>query len=161
MQQFILDTSKLDEDSLGPFIFASGTATLGNLEASATALVINQVTATAALDGLISTATSIVENVVTATANLGGLTATATQVTPQPEPSGGGGRNRFDTDRHLVNLRRPKPQPKVEILPEVKFTVIVKGRARTTSKIQAKAESKITFSILDDDAEVLALIQEN
>ena len=136
MAQFILDTSQLDQDVLGPVVFATGSAELG---------------------GLTSAATALVENVVTASANLGSLTATATQ--QSPEPQGGGGRSIFDTDRHLVNLRRPRPlpQPTVEITPEVTIT-IVKGRARTSTKMQAKAESKITFSILEDDAELLSLI---
>jgi len=138
MAQFILDTSQLDQDLLGPVVFATGSAELG---------------------GLTSTATALVTNVVTANASLGSLTATATQQSPEPEPQGGGGRSIFDTDRHLVNLRRPRPlpQPTVEITPEVTIT-IVKGRARTSSKIQGKAESKITFSILEDDAELLSLI---
>jgi hypothetical protein len=140
MAQFILDTSQLNQDVLGPVVFATGQADLGSVAA---------------------TANAVVTNVVTATASLGGLTATASQFQPTPEPTGGGGGRRlFDTDRTLVNLRRPRPlpQPKVETLPEVKVTVVVKGRARTTSKFQASAESSITFSILDDDAEVLALL---
>jgi hypothetical protein len=136
MAQFILDTSELDEDVLGPVVFATGSAELG---------------------GLAATATALVTNVVSASASLGSLTAIATQQSPQPQ--GGGGRSIFDTDRHLVNLRRPRPlpQPTVQITPEVTIT-IVKGRARTSSKMQAKAESKITFSILEDDAEILSLI---
>ena len=138
MAQFVLDSSQLDQDVLGPVVFASGTAVLG---------------------GLTGTATAIVTNVVTATASLGSLTATATQVTPEPE--GGGGRNRFDTDRHLINLRRPRPvpQPQVEIQPEiVKVTVVIKGKARSTNKLEAIATSQIQWSILDDDAEILSLI---
>lgn len=136
MAQFILDTSQLDQDVLGPVVFATAAAELG---------------------GLNSTATALITNVVTASASLGSLTAVATQPSPQPQ-GGGGSSNKFDTEQILLNLQRPRlPQPKVINIPEVTIT-IVSGRARSINKLQGKAESIISFSILDDDAEVLSMI---
>lgn len=135
MAQFILDTSQLDQDVLGPVVFATASAELG---------------------GLTSTATALIENFVTANASLGSLTAIATQ--PSPQPQGGGSSSRFDTEQILLNLQRPRlPQPKVINIPEVTITIVT-GRARSNNKLQGKAESIISFSILDDDAEVLSMI---
>ena len=44
MAQFILDTSQLDQDVLGPVVFSTGSAELGGLTSAATALVENVVT---------------------------------------------------------------------------------------------------------------------
>ena len=52
MAQFILDTSELDTDVLGPITFATATASLGSSSASATAEITNVVSATANLGGL-------------------------------------------------------------------------------------------------------------
>lgn len=52
MAQFILDTSELDVDVLGPITFATATANLGSSTASATAEITNVVSATANLGGL-------------------------------------------------------------------------------------------------------------
>ena len=62
MAQFVLDTSELDVDVLGPITFATANATLGSLSATATARI---------------------DNIVSATATLGGLSAQA--IIPQPE----------------------------------------------------------------------------
>ena len=52
MAQFVLDSSELDVDVLGPITFATATANLGSISASATAQITNVVSATAALGGL-------------------------------------------------------------------------------------------------------------
>lgn len=57
MAQFILDTSELDFDVLGPITFATATANLGSSTASATAQITNVVSASAPLGGLSASAT--------------------------------------------------------------------------------------------------------
>ena len=52
MAQFILDTSELDVDVLGPITFATATANLGSSTASAIAQITNVVSASAPLGGL-------------------------------------------------------------------------------------------------------------
>jgi hypothetical protein len=57
MAQFVLDTSELDVDVLGPITFATANATLGSISASATARIDNIVSASAPLGGLLAQAT--------------------------------------------------------------------------------------------------------
>ena len=57
MAQFILDTSELDTDVLGPITFATATANLGSSTANATAQITNVVSASAPLGGLSASAT--------------------------------------------------------------------------------------------------------
>jgi hypothetical protein len=57
MAQFVLDSSELDVDVLGPITFATATASLGSSSASATAEITNVVSATANLGGLSASAT--------------------------------------------------------------------------------------------------------
>lgn len=57
MAQFVLDSSQLDVDVLGPITFATATANLGSSTASATAEITNVVSATANLGGLAASAT--------------------------------------------------------------------------------------------------------
>jgi hypothetical protein len=57
MAQFVLDTSELDVDVLGPITFATANATLGSLSATATARIDNIVSASAPLGGLLAQAT--------------------------------------------------------------------------------------------------------
>jgi hypothetical protein len=52
MAQFVLGSSELDVDVLGPITFATAEANLGSFTASATAEIINVVSATATLGGL-------------------------------------------------------------------------------------------------------------
>lgn len=56
MAQFVLDTSQLDVDVLGPITFATANATFGSLSATATARIDNIVSASAPLGGLIAQA---------------------------------------------------------------------------------------------------------
>ena len=126
MAQFVLDSSQLDVDVLGPITFATATANLG----SSTANAIAEIT-----------------NVVSATANLGGLSANA--VIPSDEV-----------------ILSPVGQPNYiqpnfpEIIEPVKITVSIKTATAKTKlgTLSSKSTSRIDFSILDDDAEVLLLV---
>ena len=56
MAQFVLGSSELDVDVLGPITFATAEANLGSSTASATAQITNVVSATATLGGLLANA---------------------------------------------------------------------------------------------------------
>jgi hypothetical protein len=88
MAQFVLDTSQLDVDVLGPITFATANATLGSLSATATARI---------------------DNIVSASAPLGGLLAQAT--IPQPESAvvGSFGMPNFVQPNFVL----PRPEPKI------------------------------------------------
>ena len=186
-RSFILDTSELDGTDVlngSPFLtIATGTATLGALTASAsadvqatvfaiastelggltstaTATVVLSATASANLGGLAASAVTAVAQDAVATANLGGLVATATAsdapappTPPAPEPTPSGGRRVYSTT----------PRKKIEPLPIVEIPVIQPKRryavaSATLGATTCTATSSITFSILDDDAEVLLLV---
>jgi len=88
MAQFVLDTSELDVDVLGPITFATANATLGSISA---------------------TASVEIDNIVSATATLGGLSAQAT--IPQPETAvvGSFGMPNFVQPNFIA----PTPEPKI------------------------------------------------
>jgi len=67
MAQFILDTSELDADVLGPIVFATASSDLLNLNGAATSTVTDVVGALAELGSLVATA-----NVPTSAAGLSG-----------------------------------------------------------------------------------------
>ena len=67
MAQFILDTSELDADVLGPIVFATASSDLLNLNGAATSTVTDVVGALAQLGSLVATA-----NVPTSAAGLSG-----------------------------------------------------------------------------------------
>lgn len=126
MAQFVLDSSQLDVDVLGPITFATATANLGSSTASATAEI---------------------TNVVSATASLGGLAASAT----------------VPSNEIIVNqVGQPNYiQPNFPtIIEPVKVTVSIKTATAKTKlgTLSSKSTSRIDFSILDDDAEVLLLV---
>ena len=127
MAQFVLDTSQLGVDVLGPIVYA---------------------TASADLQGLTATATAEVTNVVTATANLGGLAATV--VVPQEQTASS------STGYSFVQPNFPavEPEPQIEITIK---TVVATAKTKMTG-MKASAESRIDFSIIEDDAEILLLI---
>ena len=135
---------------------ATAVADLGALDASATTKVSKTVIASADLGGLDASATTKVDKTAIASADLGGLVATADatdtppEPTPEPTPSGG---------RQYAAPRRKKIEP----LPEVEIPVIQPKRRyavclTSMGGMTAQAEATITFSILDDDAEVLLLV---
>ena len=126
MAQFVLDSSELDVDVLGPITFATATANLGSFTASAIA----QIT-----------------NVVSATATLGGLAASVVISSGEVIQSQAG----------LPNYIQPNFP---EIIEPVKITVSIKTATAKTKlgTLSSKSTSRIDFSILDDDAEVLLLV---
>ena len=135
---------------------ATASADLGALDASATTKVSKTVIASADLGGLDASATTKVSKTVIASADLGGLVATADatdtppEPTPEPIPSGG---------RQYAAPRRKNIEP----LPEVEIPIIQPKRryavcSTSLGGMTAQAEAMITFSILDDDAEVLLLV---
>ena len=135
---------------------ATAEAQLGGLASSATATVVLPATASADLGGLVASAITAVEQNAVASADLGGLVATANSIptppepTPEPTPVGG---------RQYAAPRRKKIEP----LPVVEIPVIQPKRRYAVSLtslggMTSKATSTITFSILDDDAEVLLLV---
>jgi hypothetical protein len=136
---------------------ATAETQLGGLVASATATVVLPATASANLGGLVASAVTAVEQDAVATANLGGLVATAdaTDTPPEPEPETkpSGGRRVYSTT----------PRKKIEPLPPVEIPVIEPKRryavvSTSLNGMQAQATSTITFSILDDDAELLLML---
>ena len=136
--------------------FAALSAPLGGLDANASATVTEFAVASADLGGLDANASATVTEFAIASADLGGLVATANATvipptpTPEPIPSGG---------RQYAAPRRKKIEP----LPEVEIPVIQPKRRyavclTSLGGMTAQAEATITFSILDDDAEVLLLV---
>jgi hypothetical protein len=134
--------------------FAVLSAPLGGLDASASATVVQFAVLSAPLGGLDATAIAQSEGFPVFTATLGGLVATATAGDiPVPEPTPSGGRRVYSTS----------PRKKIEPLPQVEIPVIQpKRRYAVASAIlggaSSTATSLITFSILDDDAEILLLV---
>jgi hypothetical protein len=126
MAQFVLDSSELDVDVLGPITFATATANLGSSTASATAEI---------------------TNVVSASANLGGLSANAI-VASNKISSGSSGQPNY------IQPNFPT------IIEPVKITISIKTATAKTKlgTLSSKSTSRIDFSILDDDAEVLLLV---
>jgi hypothetical protein len=132
-------------------------AALGGGVASVVASVSNLVSASAVLGGLSSTAVASVAGVVTASASLGGLTSSA-QATVDPAPS------------------PPPPQypggnpwyrrPKVERVEEVVEVVVeplrvplqVFGVGASVGSLSSSAVAEVTWSILEDEAELLLLV---
>ena len=146
--QFLLDSGVLDTDLLGPVVIVEATATLGGLAPSATSLVTVEVTASATLGTLEATARAAETISATAVATLGALEATAnTQpVTPTEAVSGGG-------SNFVQPYFPPKPEKQV-----VEVSTIIAGAQSALGSVNAEAMAQITFSILEDDEEVLLLI---
>lgn len=126
MAQFVLGTSQIGVDVLGPIVYATS--------------------ATADLQGLTATATAQVNNVVTATANLGGLSASATILQEQNASS--------STGYSYVQPNFPALEQQIEIT----IKTVVATAKTNMAGIKASAESRIDFSIIEDDAEILLLI---
>ena len=138
---------------------ATASATLGGLASSATATVALPATASADLGGLAASAITAVEQNAVATASLGGLVATVDSIPtppePEPTPKPSGGRRVYST------TPRKKIEPVIE--PIVEIPVIEPKRryavaSTSLTGMQAQATSTITFSILEDDAELLLML---
>ena len=126
MAQFVLDTSQLDFDVLGPITFATASASLGSVTATATAEIDNIVAANAPLGALVAQA-SIPQSTVQTAGSLG----VPNYVQPNiiiPE----------------IHIKQPKK---------------IKAKAKTQlGAMKIQATSRIDFSVLNDDAELLLLI---
>ena len=146
--QFVLDTGVLDTDLLGPVVIASASADLGAITPSATSLVTHLVTMAAPLGTVTATARAADTIQATANAPLGSLDATANS---RPESaivaSTGGG----------INFVQPN-FPQVVPPQQIEISTIIAGANASLGSIGSQAMAEITFSILEDDAEVLLLI---
>jgi len=137
---------------------ATLSASLGGLVGSASATVIHSATLSATLGELVASAINAVAQDAVLSADLGGLVATANSIPtppePEPEPTPTGG-------RQYAAPRRKKIQPIIE--PVVEIPVIQPKRryavcSTSLNGMKSQAVGTITFSILEDDAEVLLLV---
>jgi hypothetical protein len=106
------------------------------------------VSASADLYGISSSGSSLVTHLVTMQAELGGLSANANT---QPDTPGG--------DEGGISHGFVQPSfPQVIPPQEIKISKIYAGAVAGLGAVNAIAMSKISFSIMEDDAEVLLLI---
>lgn len=132
-------------------------AALGAGVGSAVASVSNLVSASATLGGLTSTAVASVAGSVTASALLGELTSSAqATVDPAPTPPAPqypGGNPWY---------RRPQvvQQPKVEevVVEPLRVPLQVFGVGSSVGSLSSSAVAEVTWSILEDEAELLLLV---
>jgi hypothetical protein len=132
------------------------TANLGGLVASATTKTTKSAIATANLGGLVASATTKTSKFSIASSDLGGLTASATAVVipPSAPPSPNGGRRNYPpTRRKKIEPFEPNYEP-VPITPKVRYGVC----SAVLGSVKSQATGSITFSILDDDAEILLMV---
>ena len=106
------------------------------------------VSANADLGGISSSGSSLVTHLVTMGAELGGLSANANTAPDTPGGDEGG------TTHGFVQPYFPPVIPPQEI----KISTIYAGAVAGLGAVNAKAMSEISFSIMEDDAEVLLLI---
>jgi len=138
----------------------SADAVLGAGVGSATALVSHQVSAQAVLGGLSATATANVLGSVTASASLGGLVASANATVdpaPTPPPAQYPGGNPWYRRPQVV--QQPKVEEVVQVvidLPRLPRRVFASGSS--SSFMTSSAVGVVTWSILEDEAELLLLI---
>ena len=106
------------------------------------------VSASADLGGISSSGSSLVTHLVTMQAELGGLSANANT---QPDTPGG--------DEGGISHGFVQPSfPQVIPPQEIKISTIYAGAVAGLGAVNAIAISEISFSIMEDDAEVLLLI---
>jgi hypothetical protein len=106
------------------------------------------VSANSDLGGISSSGSSLVTHLVTMGAELGGLSANANTVPDTPSGFEGG------TSHGFVQPSFPQVIPPQEI----KISTIYAGAVAGLGAVNASAMSEISFSIMEDDAEVLLLI---
>lgn len=147
--QFILDSGLLNTDLLGPVVVVTASADLGSLGSSSTSVVTHKVTATGALGSLTATARAADTIQAIANAPLGSLNANADTipVTPTVAASTIGSPNYVQP-----NFVQPTPPQ------EIKVSIIIAGASASLGLLGSQAMAEISFSILEDDAEVLLLI---
>lgn len=139
---------------------AVAVASLGGLDASATTKVAKDVIASASLGGLDASATTKVAKTAIASADLGGLDATASaqSVVPEPPvipPSG----SRWWRQPATPVKKQELPEQIVIEIPKPRRPVLVSAQAVSRlGGVDVGALGSITFSSLDDDAEVLLLV---
>lgn len=143
--QFVLGEGVLDTDLLGPIIIVSAEAPLGAIDPTATSLVTKEATATATLGGADATAQSASIISAIATANLGSLTASA-DTTPTPVATG------YSQGRGYAQPYFPPTEE------PTKVNEVVASAVSNLGLVKSEALSQITFSIIEDDNEVLLLI---
>jgi len=131
-------------------------AALGAGVASAVASVSNLVSASASLGGLSAVAVANVAGVVTASALLGGLTSSAQATVdpaPSPPPQYPGGNPWY---------RRPKVERVEEVVEVVvqplRVPLQVFGVGASVGSLSSSAVAEVTWSILEDEAELLLLV---
>lgn len=139
---------------------AVAVASLGGLDASATTKVVKDVIASAPLGGLDASATTKVAKTAIASADLGGLAASASAQSAPPEPpvippSG----SRWWKQPSTPVKKQELPEQIVVEIPKPRRPVLVSAQAGSRlGGLDVGALGSMTFSILDDDAEVLLLV---
>jgi hypothetical protein len=139
---------------------AVAVASLGGLDASATTKVVKDVIAQASLGGLEASATTKVAKTAVASADLGGLAASASAQSAPPEPpeippSG----SRWWKQPASPVKKQELPEQIVIEIPKPRRPVLVSAQAGSRlGGLDVGALGSVTFSILDDDAEVLLLV---
>ena len=139
---------------------AVAVASLGGLDASATTKVAKDVIAQASLGGLDASATTKVAKTAVASADLGGLAASASAQSAPPEPpvippSG----SRWWRQPATPVKKQELPEQIVVEIPKPRRPVLVSAQAGSRlGGLDVGALGSVTFSILDDDAEVLLLV---
>lgn len=147
--QFVLDTGVLDTDLLGPVVIVEASATLGGLSWDANSLVTHNAVASANLGSLLATARAADTISASANADLGALVSNADTIPQTPSVAGTGG--------GVPNFIQPNfpPLPKPEV---IEVSTVVASASSSLGLVNASAMATITFSILEDDAELLLLI---
>ena len=183
---FILDSSTLNSSRVldgGEFLtVATGSSALGGLVNTATATVIKvavasaslggldasaqakarkaDAVAVASLGGLDASATTKIAKTAVASADLGGLDAAASAQSSPPEPpvippSG----SRWWRQPASPVKKQEVPEQIVVEIPKPRRPVLVSARAEARlGGLDVGALGSVTFSSLDDDAEVLLLV---
>jgi hypothetical protein len=152
---------------------SSASASLNGATSTATSLVTNPVGASAPLGGSYSNATAIVSVIATGGVSLGGLTATATaadtisvvaqanlgelnaQIVTVSKSEGGSFGNR---PMAFVEPNFSMPEIKIPIVEPLLPRVHLGFADAQFDRANAHALSQIDFSILEDDAEILAMM---
>ena len=159
-RSFILDSSQLDGTDVldgSPFLTtATASSSLGGLSASASATVTEFAVFSATLGGLSASASATVNEFAILSASLGRLDANATAVvTPgsAPPSPNGGRRNYPPARRKKLQTEEPNYEP-VPVATKVRYAIC----STVLGSINSQATGSITFSILNDDAEVLLMV---
>ena len=180
-RSFILDSSQLDGADVlngSPFLttataasslgglsasvsatvteFAVLSAPLGGLNANASATVNEFAVLSASLGGLNASVVARSQGFAVFTATLGGMSASATAVVipgAAPPSPNGGRRNYPPVRRKKVEPLEPNYEP-VPVATKVRYAIC----STVLGSLNSQATGSITFSILDDDAEILLMV---